>query len=281
VGKSSYINRLLRSDRVIVSDVPGTTRDSIDVPFIVGHGDQARHYVMVDTAGMRRVGKIDSSVERFSHFRSERSIRDADVVVLVIDGSQGPTAQEKRIASLVAEEGKGCVVVVNKWDLVETTQTQYAPELLDAMPFLSYCPLVFISAETGYNIRRSVDAIDHVASQIQAELPTGMLNRTLEAAFARANPPRRQGKAMKLYYAVQVGTAPLKVRLFVNDPRIVTPEYRKYLVKQLRAAFGLEGAPVFLQFRGRDRGATEERGAGKARPKSASRRRDRSRRGGG
>lgn len=259
VGKSSYINRLLNSDRVIVSDVPGTTRDSIDVPFTVGHGDQARHYVLIDTAGMRRVGKIDSSVERFSHFRSERSIRDADVVVLVIDGSQGPTAQEKRIAALIAEEGKGCVVVVNKWDLVETTQKQYAPEVLSAMPFLSHCPLAFTSAETGYNIRRSVDAIDLVASQIQAELPTGVLNRAIEAAYCRTDPPRRQGKSLRIYYAVQVGTSPLRVRLFVNDPRIVQPNYRAYLTKQLRAAFGLEGAPIFLHFRGRDRAEGDER----------------------
>ena len=164
VGKSSYINRLLRSDRVIVSDIPGTTRDSIDVPFVVGTGDQARHYQLIDTAGMRRVGKIDSSVERFSHFRSEKSIRDADVVVHVLDATAGPTAQDKHIASVVRDAAKGCLLLVNKWDMTETTQRQYGPQVAAIMPFVAYCPIVFASAETGYNIRRTVEAIDYVAS---------------------------------------------------------------------------------------------------------------------
>ncbi len=251
VGKSSYINRLLRNERVIVSDVPGTTRDSIDIPFVVGKGDQARHYLLIDTAGMRRVGKIKDSVERFSHFRSERSIREADVVVLVLDATSGPTTQDKRIASSVVENGRGCVLLVNKWDLQATTQRQYGPELMRMMPFMGHCPVVFVSAKDGYNIRRSVEAIDHVGAQIKATLPTGILNRTILDAYERVNPPTIKGKRLKVYYATQVGTEPLRVRLFVNDPRRAREAYTSYLIKILRGRFGLEGAPIRLQYRSR------------------------------
>lgn len=250
VGKSSYINRLLRSDRTIVSDVPGTTRDRIDIPFMVGRGDQARHYLLMDTAGIRRVGKIDNSVERFSRFRAEKSIQNADVVVLILDAVQRPTAQDKKIASMILRENKGCAILVNKWDLEETTQRQYGPEIERIMPFMGHCPVVFLSALSGYNIRRSIEAIDYVAAQIQAELPTGVLNKTLSEATARVHPPARRGQRLKIFYATQVGRAPLRVRIFVNDPR-VPPNYRSYLVRVLRERFGLEGAPVLLQFRAR------------------------------
>ena len=253
VGKSSYINRLLRADRVIVSEVPGTTRDSIDVPFTVGKGPQARHYLLIDTAGMRHMRKIDSSVERFGHFRAERSIRRADIVVLVLDATSGPTAQDKKIAAMVQENKKGCIVLVNKWDLEETTQRQYGPELQKAMPFMGYCPVVFASAKTGYNIRRSVEGIDHVAAQISAGIPTGILNRTIIDAYERVHPPAVKGRNLKILYATQVGCEPIRIRLFVNDPRRVSQAYRAYLIRILREKFGLEGAPVLLQFTGRKR----------------------------
>ncbi len=253
VGKSSYINRLLRSDRVIVSDIPGTTRDSIEVPFTVGHGLQARHYVLVDTAGMRRVGKIDNSVERFSRFRSEKSIKDADVVVLLTDAGTDPTTMDKKIARAVLDAGKGCVVIVNKWDLATTTQRQFAPEVKRIMPFMGHCPLVFASAKTGYNIRRTVEAIDHVAAQVSTDLPTGVLNRVLEDAYAKVAPPSIKGKRIKIYYATQVSHSPIIIRIFCNDPTRIVPAYRAYLVRVLRSHFGLEGAPVLLQFRGRQR----------------------------
>ena len=249
VGKSSYVNRLLRNERVIVSDVPGTTRDSIDVPFVVGKGDQARHYLLIDTAGMRRAGKIKDSVERFSHFRSERSIREADVVVMVLDAAAGPTAQDKRIAASVIQNGKGCVILVNKWDLQETTQRQYGPQLAKMLPFLAHCPVVFVSATEGYNIRRSVEAIDHVGAQIKAILPTGVLNRTILDAYAKVNPPSVKGKRLKIYYATQVGFGPLRIRLFVNNPQLKRDAYTTYLIKMLRRNFGLEGAPILLQYR--------------------------------
>lgn len=250
VGKSLYVNRLLRNDRVIVSDVPGTTRDSIDIPFVVGKGNQARHYVLIDTAGMRRAGKVKSSVERFSLFRAEKSISNADVVVLMLDAVQGPTAQDKKIASLILKRGKGCLILVNKWDIAgETTQRQYGPAIFRAMPFMGHCPIMFMSAKTGYNIRRTVEAIDHVAAQVRVVLPTGILNRTILDAYERVHPPTIKGKRLKLFYATQVGCKPVRIRLFVNDPKRVRPAYRDYLIKTLRQKFGLEGAPVVLQFR--------------------------------
>ena len=251
VGKSSYINRVLRNDRVIVSDVPGTTRDSIDIPFTVGRGEQARHYLLIDTAGMRKVGKINSSVERFSHFRAMKSIARADVVVLVLDVEQGPSSQDKRIASEIMEHEKGCVVVVNKWDLEERTQRNYAPDVSRTMPFMAHCPLVFVSAKTGFNIRRSIEVIDHVAAQTQTSIPTGILNRTVLNAHREKHPPAVKGKRLKIFYLAQVGCAPIRIRFFVNDPRRVRPAYRAYLTRVLRENFGLEGAPVVLQFRAR------------------------------
>jgi GTP-binding protein len=253
VGKSSYINRLLRNNRVIVSNIPGTTRDSIDVPFSVGRGSQARHYVLVDTAGMRRSGKVDSTVERFSLIRSEKSIKDANVVILVLDAEQGPTAFDKKIAALIDQYNRGCIVLVNKWDLAEgeVTQRQYGPALVKTMPFMGHCPVLFASAKSGYNIRQTVEAIDYVASQVMLEIPTGILNRTIQDAYERVNPPSRNGRRMKIYYATQVGSDPVRIRVFVNNPKLITPAYRAYLKRSLREKFGLEGAPIVLQFRAR------------------------------
>lgn len=263
VGKSSYINRLLRNNRVIVSDVPGTTRDSIDVPFVIGRGESARHYVLSDTAGMRRLGKVSSTVERFSLFRAEQSVQNADVVVLVVDATQGPTQQDKKIAAMVVKHGRGCVVLVNKWDLSETTQRQYGPEISYRMPFMGYCPVVFTSAQSGYNIKRSIDAIDHVAAQVKMQLPTGILNRALMTAYERVSPPAIKGRRLKIFYATQVGVNPIRVKLFVNDPKCATMPYQQYLRKSLRRNFGLEGAPVVLQFASRR--STDKQGDKKSR----------------
>jgi len=255
-GKSSYINRLLKSERVIVSDVPGTTRDSISVPFRIGSGDLARHYVLIDTAGMRQVHKIDNAVERFSLFRAESSIEEADVVVLVMDAGIGPTTQDKHIASLIQKHEKGCVLVINKWDLSQeegVTQTKGEPALRAMLPFMNYCPVVFLSAKTGYNVRKSVEVIDHVAAQTRTRLPTGMLNRALDDAVARVAAPMIGGKRFKLYYGTQVGVAPVTIRIFVNDPKRITKPYEAFLERSLRERFGLEGAPLRLRFQERIR----------------------------
>jgi len=254
VGKSSYINQLLRSDRVIVSSVPGTTRDSIDVPFVVGAGEQARHYLLIDTAGMRAGSKVSSMVETYSHASSEKSVGRADVVVLMLDAVQGPTSQDKRIGAFIQEQQKGCVVVVNKWDLADAvSQREYGPALLRVIPFMAHCPIVFASAVTGFNMRRSVEVIDHVAAQVQLRLPTGVLNRTLLDACEKVQPPSIKGKRLKIYYSTQVGTAPIRIRMFVNEPDRVKDAYMNYLVHVVREKFGLEGAPVQLEFTARPR----------------------------
>lgn len=267
-GKSSYINRLLRADRVIVSEVAGTTRDSIDVPFTIGSGEQARHYILVDTAGMRHKHRIDNAVERFSLFRAEESVKESDVVVLVLDPDLGPTVQDKHIASLIQEHKKACVILMNKWDLAMEkgmTQTKAEPLLRQVMPFMSYCPILFVSAKTGLNIRKSVEVIDAVAAQTRVQLPTGMLNRTLVEATRRVVAPAKAGKRLHVYYAVQIGMAPVTIRMFVNDPKLATKQYTDFMLRSLRERFGLEGAPVVILYRARTRpepGARPSRAAG-------------------
>ncbi len=259
-GKSSYINRLLRQPRVIVSEIAGTTRDSIEIPFSIGSGDHVRHYRLVDTAGMRHFHSIGTAVERYSHMRAQESIGKADVVVLVIDAEEGPTTQDKRIAAMVARENKSCVVLVNKWDkaienVAETgvTQTRYEPELRKAMPFLSFCPVVFVSAKSGFNVRRSLEVIDQVAAQTRLRLSTGLLNRVIGEAYERVKPPSSGRRHFKIFYATQTGEAPIRIRVFVNDAKIPGANYTSYLVKSLRGAFGLEGVPVLLSYRERTR----------------------------
>jgi len=253
VGKSSYINRLLKNDRLIVSNVPGTTRDSIDVPFIIGTGPQARHYLLVDTAGMRHPGKVNSSLDKFSQMRAEKSIERSDIVIVMIDGSDRPVEMDKRIVGAVLEGGKGCVVLVSKWDLARQTERAYEKELRWALPFANYCPVVFVSSKSGYNVRRAIDVIDHVSSQIRITLPTSILNRTILDAYDKVQPHVVGGKRFNIYYCTQTGSCPVRVRMFVNDPRIVEDAYRKYLERVLRSRFGLEGAPIFLHFSGRNK----------------------------
>lgn len=252
VGKSSYINRLLHDDRVIVSNVPGTTRDSVEVPFVIGKGSQARHYRLIDTAGIRRLGKVDSVVERFSLFRTDESIERADVVVLMLDAVEGPTSQDKKIARKVLDQLRGCLLLVNKWDLAmeeKVTQRKYGEALRKELPFLGFVPIVFASAATGYNVRRCIDAMDYVAGQVQTRLSTGVLNRFLHDAFDRVHPPMVGARRLKLYYATQVGVKPIRINLYVNHRKYVSPQYQQYLIRSLRTGFGLEGAPVQLRFR--------------------------------
>jgi GTPase len=246
-GKSSYINRLLDNDRVLVSEVPGTTRDSVDVPFQIGSGPQARHYILTDTAGIRRKKKVREAVDQYSVMRAEKSVADADVAVLMMDAQKGPGTQEKKIGALLLKENCGCVLVVSKWDLAEgVTQRAYGKALLEALPFLRFAPVLFVSSMTGYNVRRSVEAIDYVAAQVRSQLTTGVLNRVLHDAFDKVQPPIIKGRRLKFYYATQTGSGPIRIRLFVNNPALMRDSYRQYLVNRLRAKFGLEGAPVLL-----------------------------------
>ena len=249
VGKSSFINRLLRDDRVIVSDVAGTTRDSIEIPFTRGRGAGGGDYTLIDTAGLRRMGKVHDAVERYSVNRAEKSIKRADVVVLMIDASRGPSRQDKKIASLILEAGGGCVVVVNKWDLAQEgdiTQRRYTPALKEELHFLDYIPIEYVSSKTGYNIRACLEAIDLVAEQVRTQLSTGVLNQVLKDALAQAVPPSVRGKRLKIYYATQVGIRPIRLKLFVNHKSCLTQPFKAYLLRRLRERFGLEGAPIEL-----------------------------------
>ena len=255
-GKSSYINRLLRSDRVIVSNVAGTTRDCVDVPFTIGSGPTARHYTLVDTAGMRHVHKIDTSVERFSLFRSEEAVRECDVAVLVMDAEIGPTTQDKYISNMIQREGRACVILVNKWDLARAkgaTETAAIAHMRELMPYLRHVPVVFMSAQEGYNVRTSIEAIDRVAGNQRRVLPTGVLNRTLLNALERVQTPGREGRKLRFFYATQTGSNPMILRLFVNDARLATKPFQDFLIRTLRESFDLEGAALILQFRSRTR----------------------------
>lgn len=258
VGKSSYVNRLLNAPRVIVSEVAGTTRDAVEVPFVIGSGPDARHYLLVDTAGLKPHTKMSkTSIDNFSLFRSERAIEEADVVVLILDPTLGPTMQDKRIAGKILDAHKACVVMMNKWDLANAQGVSNEREAAEAvrrmMPFLAFAPIVFCSNASGYNIRRTVDAIDRVAANASMKLPTGILNRTIEIAAKKTLSPMVRGKRLKVYYALQVSTRPQTLRLFVNDPTLVTPAYLAYLERNIRARFGLEGAPLRLFLKARTR----------------------------
>ena len=253
-GKSSYINRLLRSDRVIVSNVAGTTRDCVDVPFTIGSGPTARHYTLVDTAGMRHVHKIDSSVERFSLFRSEEAVRECDVAVLVMDAEIGPTTQDKFISAMIQREAKACIILVNKWDLARAkgfTETAAIAHMREMLPYLRHVPVVFMSAQDGYNVRNSIEAIDRVAEHQRRVLPTGVLNRTLTNLLAQVQMPGKNGRHLRFHYATQTGSNPMILRLFVNDARLATKPFQDYLIRNLRESFDLEGAAMILQFRSR------------------------------
>ncbi len=266
-GKSSYINRILRSDRVIVSNVAGTTRDCVDVPFTIGSGPTARHYTLVDTAGMRHVHKIDTSVERFSLFRSEEAVRECDVAVLVMDAEIGPTTQDKFIASMIQREAKACIILVNKWDIARAkgyTETAAIAHMREMLPYLRHVPVVFMSAQDGYNVRNSIEAIDRVAEHQRRVLPTGVLNRTLSAAMERTQMPSKNGRQMRFHYATQTGANPMILRLFVNDARLATKPFQDFLVRNIREAFDLEGAAIILQFRSRVKSSGKSGGSSDA-----------------
>lgn len=261
VGKSSFINRLTGRNRVIVSDVPGTTRDTIAVPFSLKSADgEERHYTLVDTAGMRKQGRVRESVEKFSLFRAEASVAEADIVVLVMDAQAGPATQEKKVAALIRRHHKACVVLVNKWDLAKGTgvkASDYEGVMRKELFFLGDIPVLFTSALSGHQIRRSFEVIDEVAARLETKMPTGVLNRVLRDAFAKSQPPFSRGRQLKFYYATQTGRNPPRVTLFVNDPKLSTPTHQAFLTARLREAFDLAGVPLVLRYRS-SHGETKE-----------------------
>jgi GTP-binding protein len=278
VGKSSIINSLTQSDRVIVSPIPGTTRDSVDVPFEVETEGVRQRYVLIDTAGMRKDRRVDNSIEFFSVKRAEESIHRCDLVVFVLDAVSGILEQDKKIADKIVEAHKACVVVVNKWDLMEadvakareeelqrralkerrrdvpktmTTLGEFGQWVQDRLFFLDYAPVIFTSAKSGFNLARLLEAIRYVTAQLRQTVPTALLNRTLQEAVERQQPVSATGHFLKFFYATQLQQAPPAFLLFVNRDELFSESYRKYLVGQLRKAFGFEGCPILLRCRAR------------------------------
>jgi GTP-binding protein len=253
VGKSSLLNALLREERSIVSEQPGTTRDAIDTRLAWGQGE----IVLIDTAGIRRRGKVASgtAAERFSTLRSLKAISRADVAVLLIDGIDGLTAQDAHIAGYVVEEGRGLVVAVNKWDAVEgktgRTFDQYVSWIRREAPFLDFAPAVSVSAKTGQRVERVLELAVDVWGEWRRRIPTAELNRVVSAAVTRQEPPMTRGRRPKVFYATQVSVGPPTFVLFARDAAAVHFSYQRYLENQLREAFGFMGAPIRLVFRER------------------------------
>ncbi|HST31458.1 MAG TPA: ribosome biogenesis GTPase Der [Chthoniobacterales bacterium] len=259
VGKSSLINAIVQSERAIVSELPGTTRDSVDIIY-ERDGQQFR---FIDTAGMRRRGRLSSSVEVFSVMRAEKSIQRADLCVLIVDLTHGVTAQDKRIGGLIQEAGKGALVVLNKWDLVKPkrggrqTIFELADEARERIFFLDYAPVVIASARTGENVERLFGMIDRIDRGSKARIGTGVLNRLLRTAFAASPPPMVKGKRLKLLYAAQAsGLKTEKIKppefvLFVNDARLLARTYGRYLEAQIRKHTPYPGLPIILTLRAR------------------------------
>lgn len=250
VGKSSLLNIILGQERMIVGEEPGTTRDAVDT-FSEWDGQPV---TLIDTAGIRRRGRVTPGIERYSVIRALRAIQRADVVLLLIDALEGVTAQDAHIAGYVVEQAKGIVVLVNKWDLVEKdshTMDAYARHIRSALKFVAYAPLVFVSALTGQRVGKAMELALKVQELRSHRVSTGQLNRVLRDAVSRHSPPSKRGKRLTLYYATQVGVAPPSFVVFVNDPELVHFSYRRYLENQLRHTFGFEGSPLRLSFRKR------------------------------
>ncbi len=248
VGKSSLVNRLLGQERVIVSDIPGTTRDAIDTPIEI----DGQKYVFIDTAGIRRKSRIDDTLERYSVIRALSAIRRCDVALIVIDSSMEVTEQDTKIAGLVHEEGKGSILVMNKWDTIEkqtNTMNQYRQRLMNDLSFMTYAPSVFISAKTGQRVERITELINYVYQQCTFRISTGVLNDCLADAIAVNEPPSDKGRRLKILYGTQVSVKPPTFVLFVNDPNLMHYSYKRYLENYFRKTFGLEGTPLHIILR--------------------------------
>ena len=248
VGKSSLINRILGEQRVIVSDVAGTTRDAVDSYF----ENQKGKYRLIDTAGMRKKSKVDDRIEKFSVLRSTMAIERCDVCLILIDAQEGVTEQDTKVAGLAHEAGKACIIVVNKWDAVEKddkTMDRMRQDVRRDLSYMTYAPVVFISALTGQRVDRLFDLINYVNDQASLRITTGMLNTVLADATARVQPPTDKGRRLKIYYMTQIGVKPPHFVCFCNDAKLFHFSYQRYMENQIRSTFGLEGTPIRLTIR--------------------------------
>ena len=248
VGKSSLTNRILGQQRVIVSNVAGTTRDAIDSYFENEHGK----YNFIDTAGMRKKSKVDDAIEKYSVLRATMAIERSDVCLILIDAQEGVTEQDTKVAGLAHEAGKACIIVVNKWDAIEKddkTMDRMREEIRRDLSYMTYAPILFISALTGQRVQRLFELINYVREQASMRITTGMLNTVLADAQTRVQPPTDKGRRLKIYYMTQVGIRPPHFVAFCNDKQLFHFSYRRYLENQIRSVFGLEGTPVIMTVR--------------------------------
>lgn len=248
VGKSSLVNKILGETRVIVSEVAGTTRDAIDSSF---ENEQGK-FVFIDTAGMRRRSKIEENIERYSVLRATMAIDRCDVCLILIDATEGVTEQDTKVAGLAHEAGKASIIVVNKWDLVEKdgkTMEKMREDIRRDLAYMTYAPILFISALTGQRVDRLFELIDYVSNQASTRITTGMLNNVLADAQTRVQPPTDKGRRLKIYYMTQVGIRPPHFVVFCNEAKLFHFSYQRYLENCIRKTFGLEGTPIILSIR--------------------------------
>ncbi len=251
VGKSSIVNATLGEERVIVSDIPGTTRDAIDTYFERDN----KKYLLIDTAGMRKKGKINEPTERYSVVRSLRAVDRSEVVLMVLDASEGVTEQDKKIAGYAHEAGKAIVIVVNKWDLVEKddkTMLRFTEDIRDGLGFLHYAPVIYVSALTKKRIPKILELVNYVAEQHAMRMSTSTLNELIQESVRLNPPPSDRGRRLKLLYATQASVKPPTFIIFVNEPELMHFSYLRYLENQLRSSFGFEGTPIRIIVRKRD-----------------------------
>ena len=273
VGNSSLLNAILGFERSIVSEVPGTTRDAVDTELEFG----GRKIVLIDTAGIRRRGRVGPGVEKYSVLRSSRAIERCDVAVLLIDASEGLAAQDTHIAGEIQESTKGVVVVINKWDLAQAqhraeregefpdpkeeiaSAEHYRRVVMEGLKFIPYAPIVFASAKTGYHAQSLMETVLSVADMRYLRVPTSRLNEVIQAAVRHHSPTIFRGKTLKIYYATQTRVNPPTFVFFVNDPQALHFGYERYLENQLRAAFGFQGTGIRMYFRARTKNDTRDR----------------------
>lgn len=251
VGKSSLVNAVLGENRMIVSDIAGTTRDATDSYFENSHGK----FMFIDTAGLRRQSRVYDQIEKYSVIRARMAVERADVCVIMIDGVEGFTEQDSKVAGIAHEMGKGCIIAVNKWDIVEKdgkTMDSYRKKLMNDFSFMSYAPIIFISAKEGTRLDRLFELIKFVDSQNAMRIPTGRLNEVLADATARVQPPTDKGKRLKVYYVTQTTVRPPTFVYFVNNAELFHYSYQRYLDNQIRSVFGLEGTPTRIIIRERN-----------------------------
>ena len=248
VGKSSLVNKILGEERVIVSNMAGTTRDAVDSYF----ENEKGKYVLIDTAGMRKKSKVDDRIEKFSVLRATMAIERSDVCLIMIDANEGVTEQDTKVAGLAHDAGKACIIVVNKWDSIEKddkTMDRMRNDVRRDLSYMTYAPIVFISALTGQRVDRLFDLINYVNEQANMRITTGMLNSVLADATARVQPPTDKGRRLKIYYMTQASTKPPHFVIFCNDARLFHFSYQRYLENQIRNTFGLEGTPIRITIR--------------------------------